>query len=136
MDTVAHLQLDMEEIRAGSLCHRTPGGRTLPETQVGLVGAPTAHYGSPGRLADYRGQFERMTRTAGEETSIFAIALEILAVKASTTPQASDFVFGAVATALAGGGSGSEACPAGEDIESLLQRLLPSCDGYGDQWTL
>ena len=38
------------------------------------VDALTAHYGSPGRLADYRRQFEKTTRTA--------IALETLAVKA------------------------------------------------------
>ena len=41
-----------------------------------------AHYGSPGRLADNRRQFEKMTRSAGEDPSIFAIALETLAVKA------------------------------------------------------
>ena len=50
--------------------------------RVGLVDALTAHYGSPGRQADYRRQFEKTTRTAGEEPSIFAIALETLAVKA------------------------------------------------------
>ena len=49
---------------------------------TGLVGALSAHYGSPGRLADYRRQFERTTRTAGEDPSIFATALETLAVKA------------------------------------------------------
>ena len=135
MDTVAHLQLDMEDMGAGSRCHRIPGGRTslghprqvaftstnvprfagvtsweqyrqvfdaimqsngwddtmaallshlegdalnvallVPEskraTRVGLVGALTAHYRSPGRLADYRCQFERTTRTAGEDPSI------------------------------------------------------------------
>ena len=48
-------------------------------SRVGLMDALTAHYGSPGRLADYRRQFEKTTRTAG---SIFAIALETLAVKA------------------------------------------------------
>ena len=31
-----------------------------------LVGALSAHYGSPGRLADYRRQLEKTTRTAGE----------------------------------------------------------------------
>ena len=50
-------------------------------SRVGLVDALT-HYGSPGRLADYRRQFEKTTRTAGEDPSIFAIALETLAVKA------------------------------------------------------
>ena len=58
----------------------------VPESRqamrVGLVGAMTAHYGSPGWLVHYRRQFERTTRTAGEDPSIFAIALEILSVKA------------------------------------------------------
>ena len=44
--------------------------------------ALSAHYGSPGRLADYRRQFERTTRAAGEDPSIFATALETLAMKA------------------------------------------------------
>ena len=51
-------------------------------SRVGLVDSLTVHYGSPGRLADYRRQFEKITRTAGEDPSIFAIALETLAVKA------------------------------------------------------
>ena len=45
-------------------------------SRTGLVDALSAHYGSPGRLADYRRQFERTTRTAGEDPSIFATALE------------------------------------------------------------
>ena len=57
-----------------------PMSRQLSRT--GLVDALWAHYGSPGRLADYRRQFERTTRTVGEEPSIFATALETLAVKA------------------------------------------------------
>ena len=46
------------------------------------MGTLTAHYGSPGRLADYRRQFEKTTRTEGEDPSIFATALETLAMKA------------------------------------------------------
>ena len=57
-----------------------PMSRRLSRT--GLVDALSAHYGSPGRLADYRRQFERTTRTAGEDPSIFATALETLAVRA------------------------------------------------------
>ena len=57
-----------------------PLSRRLSRT--GLVDALTAHYGSPGRLADYRRQFERTTRTVGEDPAIFATALETLAVKA------------------------------------------------------
>ena len=49
-------------------------------SRMGLVDALSAHYVSPGRLADYRRQFEK--RSAGEDHSIFAIALETLAVKA------------------------------------------------------
>ena len=49
---------------------------------MGLVDALSAHYGSPDRLADYRRQFEKTTRSAGEDPSIFVIALETLAVKA------------------------------------------------------
>ena len=49
-------------------------------SKTGLVDALSAHYGSPGRLADYRRQFEKTTRMAGEDPSIFAIALETLAV--------------------------------------------------------
>ena len=56
-----------------------PLSRRLSRTD--LVDALSAHYGSPGRLADYRRQFERTTRTAGEDPSIFATALETLAVK-------------------------------------------------------
>ena len=36
-------------------------------TRAGLVGALTEHYGSPGRLADNRQQFERMTRQEGDD---------------------------------------------------------------------
>ena len=39
-------------------------------SRTGLVGALSAHYGSPGSLADHRRQFERTTRTSGEDPSI------------------------------------------------------------------
>ena len=51
-------------------------------SRMGLVDALSAHFGSPGRLAEYRRQFVKMTRSAGEDPSIFAIALETLAIKA------------------------------------------------------
>ena len=51
-------------------------------SSMGLVDALSAHYGLPGRLADYRRQFAKTTRTAGKDPSIFAIALETLTVKA------------------------------------------------------
>ena len=36
-------------------------------SRTGLLGALSAHDGSPGRLADYRRQFEKTTRIAGED---------------------------------------------------------------------
>ena len=50
-------------------------------SRTGLVDALSVHYGSPGRLADYRRQFDKTTRSAGEDPSIFAIALETLSIK-------------------------------------------------------
>ena len=75
-DTAA-LQLEGDAL---NVAHLVPLSRRL--SRSGLVDALTAHYGSPGRLADYRRQFERTTRTVGEDPAIFATALESLAVKA------------------------------------------------------
>ena len=38
-----------------------------------LVGALSEHYGSPGRLVEYRRQFERGSRSPGDDLSVFAI---------------------------------------------------------------
>ena len=35
-------------------------------SRTGLVDALSAHYGSPGRLADHRRQFQKTTRSAGK----------------------------------------------------------------------
>ena len=47
-----------------------------------LTDALSAHYGSPGRLANYRREFDKTVRKPGEDPSNFAIALETLPVKA------------------------------------------------------
>ena len=47
-----------------------------------LTDALTSHYGSPGRLANYRREFDKTVRKRGEDPSNFAITLETLAVKA------------------------------------------------------
>ena len=47
-----------------------------------LMETLTAHYTSPGRLAQRRRQFEQMTRPPGEDPAVFAIALETLARRA------------------------------------------------------
>ena len=51
-------------------------------SRVGLVDALSTHYGSPGQQSDSRRQSKKTTRTAGEDPSIFVIALETLAMKA------------------------------------------------------
>ena len=47
-----------------------------------LTDALSSHYGSPGRLASYRREFDKTVRKAGEDPSNFGITLETLAVKA------------------------------------------------------
>ena len=71
----SHLEGDVLNV-----AHLVPLARRL--SRSGLVDALAAHYGSPGRLADYRRQFEKTTRTVGEDPARFATALETLAVKA------------------------------------------------------
>ena len=53
--------------------------RVLPGV---LVGALSEHYGSPGRLAKYRRQFERVSRSPGDDPSVIAIEVETLARRA------------------------------------------------------
>ena len=47
-----------------------------------LTHALSSHYGSPGRLASYRRQFDKTERNPGEDPANFGITLETLAVKA------------------------------------------------------
>ena len=79
-DTAALQLFSHLEGDALNVAHLVPLARRL--SRSGLVDALMSHYGSPGRLADYRRQFERTTRRVGEDPAIFATALETLAVKA------------------------------------------------------
>ena len=79
-DTAALQMFSHLEGDALNVAHLVPLVRRLSRSR--LVDALTAHYGSPGRLADYRRKHERTTRTVGEDPAIFATALETLAVKA------------------------------------------------------
>ena len=79
VDTAALQLFSHLEGDALNVSHLVPLVRRL--SRAGLVDALTAHYGSPGRLADNRRQFERTIRTSGEDPANFATALEILAVK-------------------------------------------------------
>ena len=47
-----------------------------------LTDTLSSHYGSPGRLASYRRQFDKTERKPGEDPANFGITLETLAVKA------------------------------------------------------
>ena len=47
-----------------------------------LTDVLSAHYGSPGKHANYRREFDKTERMSGEDPSNFTIALETLAVKA------------------------------------------------------
>ena len=79
-DTAALQLFSHLEGDALNVAHLVPLARRL--SRSGLVDALTAHYGSPGRLADNRRQLERTTRTFGEDPAILSTALETLAVKA------------------------------------------------------
>ena len=54
----------------------------LQASRKELTDALSSHYGSPGRLANYRREFDRTVRKKGEDPSNFAINLETLTVKA------------------------------------------------------
>ena len=91
VDTVARLQQDLADIRAESRQFSTPGVPPVVQTprqaaftttKVPWFGGTTNWEQYRDRLADYRRQFDKTTRSAGEDPSIFAIALETLAVKA------------------------------------------------------
>ena len=55
---------------------------TLRASRRELTDALSSHYGSPGRLANYRREFDKTVRKRGEDPSNCAITLETLAVKA------------------------------------------------------
>ena len=58
-------------------CQRSPAGAGIAAGV--LVGALSEHYGSIGRLAEYRRQFVRISRSPGDDLLVFAIELETLA---------------------------------------------------------
>ena len=71
----------------------------VPESQRVLSGvlmkSLSEHYGSPGRLAEYKRQFRTAFRRPGDDPSVFAIELETLARRA----------FAAIDTVTDGAGS-------------------------------
>ena len=79
---VAHL--DGEALNVALLVPESE--RVLPGV---LLKTLSTHYASPGRLARYKRQFERMTRPPGDDPAAFAIELETLARKAFVDVDAS-----------------------------------------------
>ena len=75
LQLLSHLQGD-----ALSVALLTP--MPLQATRKELTDALSSHYGSPGRLANYRREFDKAVRNMGEDPSNFAIKLETLTVKA------------------------------------------------------
>ena len=73
LQLLSHLQDD-----ASSVALLIP--MALQASRKELTDALSSHYGSPGRLANYRREFDRTVRRKGEDPSNFAI--ETLAVKA------------------------------------------------------
>ena len=58
----------------------------VPESQWALpeflINSLSDHYNSPGRRAEYKGQFQRVVRRSEDDPSVFAIELETLARRA------------------------------------------------------
>ena len=69
LQLLSHLQGD-----ALSVALLTP--MPLQATRKELTEALSSHYGSPGRLANYRREFDKTVRKMGEDPSNFAIKLE------------------------------------------------------------
>ena len=82
LQLVAHL--DGEALNVAML---VPESQRIPPGV--LLKTLSAHYASPGRLAKYKRQFERMTRPPGDDPAAFTIELETLARKAFVDMDAS-----------------------------------------------
>ena len=80
-DATAALQL-LSHLQGDALSVALLLPMPLQATRKDLTDALSSHYGSPGRLANYRREFDKTVRKMGEDPSNFAIKLETLAVKA------------------------------------------------------
>ena len=80
-DATAALQL-LSHLQGDALSVALLIPMPLQATRKELTEALSSHYGSPGRLANYRREFDKTVRKIGEDPSNFAIKLETLAVKA------------------------------------------------------
>ena len=80
-DATAALQL-LSHLQDDALCVALLIPMPLQASRNELTDALSSHYGSPGRLANYRREFDKTVRKRGEDPSNFAITLETLAVKA------------------------------------------------------
>ena len=79
-DATAALQL-LSHLQGDALSVALLLPMPLRATRKELTDALSSHYGSPGRLANYRREFDKTVRKMEEDPSNFAIKLETLAVK-------------------------------------------------------
>ena len=79
-DATAALQL-LSHLQGDALSVALLLPMPLRATRKKLTDALSSHYGSPGRLANYRREFDKTVRKMDEDPSNFAIKLETLAVK-------------------------------------------------------
>ena len=71
----------MTHVKALQAGHSSQG-TSAPITPGFLIKSLSDHYSSPGRLAEYKCQFQQAFRHPGDDPSIFAIELETLARRA------------------------------------------------------
>ena len=77
VDTVARLQLDMEELRADSLCHQTWGGPTSPRRsrQMTFTSAKVPKFSGITSWEQYRQVFDAIVLSNGWDDATAALQL-------------------------------------------------------------
>ena len=77
MDTVARLQLDLDVMRAGSRCYRTPGGRDLPghPRQVTFTSTKVPKFAGVTSWEQYRQVFDAIVQSNGWDDATTALQL-------------------------------------------------------------
>ena len=77
MDTVTRLQLDLDEMRAGSGCHRTPGGRASPchPRQVTFTSTKVPKFARLTSWEQHRQVFDAIVQSNGWDDATAALQL-------------------------------------------------------------
>ena len=77
MDIMARLQLDLDEMRAGSRCHRTPGGRDSPShpRQVTFMSTKVPKFAGVTSWEQYRQVFDAIVQSNGWDDATTVLQL-------------------------------------------------------------